>query len=117
MTLLPLVVAALLLGGAPEKTSVPVQKQTRVQLATDGWKLATARYQAGSAPIEELVRWSQWLFDAELAADGNAAKARHLSRLRELEHQVEGRVSQGVATQGALLAVRYLLATAEESTK
>lgn len=116
MTLLTLAVATLLLGGAPEKPTTPnsvVRKVSRVQLASDGWKLATARYQAGSAPFEEVVRWSQWLFDAELAADGDPARARHLARLRELEHQVEGRVQQGVATRGDLLSVQYLIATAE----
>ena len=116
------VAVAVLLGGVPDKTTpkspnTPTQKPTRVQLAKDGWKLSVARYQAGSATFEEVGRWGQWLYDAERSVDGEAARAEHLSRLRDVEHLVDGRVQAGSATQLDLLAVRYLLATAEAEAK
>jgi len=121
MNLSLVLVAALVLGGAPDpgtsKPTAPAEKPSRLQLAKDGWKMATARYQAGSVPIEEVVRWSQWLFDAERAVSGEAARDQHLSRLIELEREVDRRVQAGLATQLDLLAVRYLLATAQFPAK
>jgi hypothetical protein len=113
--------AVVLLGGAPQTSpppkAAPTEKPSRLQLARDGWKLASGRYQAGAAPIEELVRWCQWLYDAERAVEGDGARTQHLARLRELEATVDKRVQTGLASPLDLMAVRYLLATAEAAAK
>lgn len=120
MTLPLVLAAALLAGGAPNKVPAkpapppPAQEKTRLELATEGYRQATAGYLGGVATIETVTRWAQWLFEAEQALNGEAAREKHLARLRDLAHAVEGRVQQGTATQLDLVTVRYLLATASE---
>jgi outer membrane protein TolC len=101
---------AMCLAGTPDPQPPRAEHASAEVLATDGYRVARARYLAGSGTIEEVVRWSQWLRDAERAKDGKRAEANQLDRLRELVKVVEARVNAGTAPTLDLLTVRYQLA-------
>lgn len=80
------------------------------KLAYDG---VLARYQAGSATLEDVVKWSERLRDTSYGG-GNAAEE-HRDRMKKLETEVQKRVAAGSAPTVESDQMAYFRAIAEAS--
>jgi hypothetical protein len=93
-------------------TQTPSSPTQKIDVAKQGWDLASKNYGAGSITIEQVATWSTRLYEAEKSDP--AAAQRHLERLRELEKRAQERFNQGMATKLETLTVSYLRLQAEE---
>lgn len=81
------------------------------KLAYDG---VLARYQTGTATLEDVVKWSERLRDTSYQGSGNAAEE-HRDRMRKLEAEVQKRVAAGTAPTVEQDQMAYFRAIAEAS--
>ena len=72
-----------------------------------------ARYQAGTATLEDVVKWSERLRDTSYQS-GNAAEE-HRDRMRKLESEVQKRVAAGTSPTVEQDQMAYFRAIAEAS--
>lgn len=80
------------------------------KLAYDG---VLARYQAGTATLEDVVKWSERLRDTSYQS-GNAPEE-HRDRMRRLESDVQKRVAAGTSPSVEQDQMAYFRAIAEAS--
>ena len=86
-----------------------------VEAADLAWKSTKAEFAAGQRDVEELYQWSRRLMDAELAAGETGARKDHLSRMRDLYHQMDARYNAGaeLGSERRVAATKYYLLEAE----
>lgn len=87
-----------------------VEAAKSAKLAYDA---AVAKYQAGTATLEDVVKWSERLRDTSYSG-GNAAED-HRDRLLKVEAEVAKRVAAGTATALEQHEIAYFRALAEAS--
>jgi hypothetical protein len=95
----------------------PALLQQRADAAGQALQNSLARYQAGSAPIDEIGAWSEHLFAAQRevlagTALSDAAKER-VSQMKKLEALASQRVSSGTAPSSETAKATYFRASAE----
>ena len=93
--------------------------EERIKTAQEGFRLATAAYQAGIAPFQELAAWSERI--ARSAMHPSVPKDRrvailkeHMDRVREMEENANARFMAGAGTRLDLVAARYARFEAEQ---
>ena len=102
---------SLALAAAPAPPPRPAQP-TEVTLASEGFELASAQYQAGSLAMENVLAWAARLHDAERAAGDAQSASKNLARLRALLDQANQRFAAGAGTKLDVLAAEVALARA-----
>jgi hypothetical protein len=100
------VVVLLALVSVPARTAPADPDVTRVAAAAAAYEDALVRWKSGSAPLDDLYRWSIRWNDA--AHDPRA----HAARMTILATAVKERVASGVASASDTKAVDYYVAEA-----